>query len=118
MAQGGALAARLFFCAGSLRVAVMYRFAALILLAAVAAPAIATDLPLERVFESPALSGPTPREAKLSPDGRFVTLLKNRADDKDRYDLWAIDTATGVQRMLVDSARIGSGGPLSEEEKM
>ena len=47
-----------------------------------------------------------------------MTLLKNRADDKERYDLWAIDTATGAQRMLVDSKKIGSGGELSEEEKM
>src|SRR5438309_11321561 len=83
-----------------------------------AAPALGRDIPLERVFSSPALSGPTPREPKLSPDGRFVTLLKNRPDDKDRYDLWAIDTATGAQRMLVDSKKAGSGGPISEEEKM
>jgi dipeptidyl-peptidase-4 len=95
----------------------IFRSAAVALLLA-SAPAIARDLPLERVFSSPSLAGPTPREAKLSPDGRFVTLLKNRADDKDRYDLWAIDTATGQQRMLVDSQKIGSGGAISEEEKM
>src|SRR6476659_5381362 len=89
-----------------------------LLLAAVATPAAGRDLPLERVFSSPSLSGPTPRKAKLSPDGRWVTLLKNRADDKDRYDLWAIDTATGASRMLVDSKQIGSGGEISEEEKM
>ena len=89
-----------------------------LLLAAVAAPAVAGDLPLERVFSSPALSGPTPRQAKLSPDGKFVTLLKNRPSDKDRYDLWAIDTATGAERMLVDSQKIGTGAAVSEEEKM
>jgi dipeptidyl-peptidase-4 len=83
-----------------------------------ATPAFASDIPLERVFSSPALSGPTPRAAKLSTDGRFVTLLKNRPDDKDRYDLWAIDTATGAERMLVDSKKIGTGGAISEEEKM
>jgi dipeptidyl-peptidase-4 len=94
------------------------KIACVLLLAAVAAPAFAGDLPLERVFESPALSGPTPRAAKLSPDGRFVTLLKNRADDKDRYDLWAIDTVTGAERMLVDSRKIGTGAAISEEEKM
>src|SRR5215208_1267326 len=92
--------------------------ALLLILAAVAAPAFASDLPLERVFSSPSLSGPTPREPKLSPDGKFVTLLKNRPDDKDRFDLWIIDTGTGAQRMLVDSLKIGSGGPISEEEKM
>ena len=79
------------------------------LLLAVATPAFASDIPLERIFSSPALSGPTPREARLSPDGRFVTLLKNRPDDRERYDLWAIDTSTGAQRMLVDSLKLGSG---------
>jgi dipeptidyl-peptidase-4 len=45
-------------------------------------------------------------------------LLRNRADDRDRYDLWAIDTATGQSHMLVDSEKLGSGAALSEEEKM
>ena len=94
------------------------KLASLLIIAAVATPAFASDIPLERVFSSPALSGPTPRKAKLSPDGRYVTLLKNRADDKDRYDLWAIDTTSGAERMLVDSKKMGSGGPISEEEKM
>jgi dipeptidyl-peptidase-4 len=102
---------------GALRRGMRIHFACL-LLAAVAAPAIAGDLPLDRVFSSPALSGPTPRQAKLSPDGKFVTLLKNRPADKDRYDLWAIDTATGAERMLVDSEKIGTGAAISEEEKM
>src|SRR4051812_35459958 len=96
----------------------MHRLAVLLLFAALASPTFASDIPLERVFQSPSLGGPTPREPKLSPDGRLVTLLKNRPDDKDRYDLWAIDTATGVQHMLVDSAKIGRGGAISEEEKM
>jgi dipeptidyl-peptidase-4 len=88
------------------------------LLLAAATPAFATDIPLERVFSSPALSGPTPREPRLSPDGRYVALLKNRPDDKERYDLWAIDAANGAERMLVDSKKIGTGGAISEEEKM
>jgi dipeptidyl-peptidase 4 len=91
---------------------------ACLLLAVLATPAFAGDIPLERVFSSPALSGPTPREPKLSPDGRFVTFLKNRPDDKDRFDLWAIDTATGSERMLVDSKKIGTSATISEEEKM
>src|SRR5205823_13402885 len=103
---------------GPYRLAMHTKIACLLLLAFIGAPAFAKDIPLERVFSSPALSGPTPREPKLSPDGRFVTLLKNRPDDKDRYDLWAIDTATGAERMLVDSKKIGTGGPISEEEKM
>jgi dipeptidyl-peptidase 4 len=95
-----------------------FKFACLLLVASLAAPVAARDIPLERVFSSPSLSGPTPRKAKLSPDGRLVTLLKNRADDKDRFDLWAIDTGTGAARMLVDSQKVGTGGEISEEEKM
>jgi dipeptidyl-peptidase-4 len=90
----------------------------LIAAAALATPAPARDLTLERLFQSPSLSGPAPRQPKLSPDGRLVTLLRNRPDEKERFDLWAIDAATGQARMLVDSKKIGSGGEISEEEKM
>ncbi len=82
-----------------------------------AVPADADTLTLERLFQSPDLSGPVPRALKLSPDGALATVLRNRDADRDRYDLWAIDTRTGAERMLVDSARIGSGAALSEEEK-
>ena len=75
-------------------------------------------LTLERVFASPDLAGPQPRALTLSPDGTLVTLLKPRADEKERLDLWAIDTATGAERMLVDSKKTGSGAALSEAEKM
>ncbi|HET8750519.1 MAG TPA: S9 family peptidase [Sphingomicrobium sp.] len=74
-------------------------------------------LTIERIFSSPPISGPTPRQLKLSPDGRYASLLLPRTTDRDRYDLWAIDTSTGAKRMLVDSTRIG-GGEISEAEKM
>jgi dipeptidyl-peptidase 4 len=74
-------------------------------------------LTLEAVYGSPDLSGPKPRALKLSPDGRYATLLKPRSADRQRYDLWAIDVATGAERMLVDSETLG-GRPISEEEKM
>ena len=76
------------------------------------------DLTLERVFGSPSLNGPSPRGVKLSPDGRYLTLLRNREDDKDRYDLWGYDRESGEWRMLVDSEALGSGRELSEAEKM
>lgn len=76
------------------------------------------SLTLERIFASPDLSGAQPRSLKISPDGRLVTLLKGRKDDRDRFDLWAIDTTTGKERMMVDSLKLGSGGELSEAEKM
>ncbi|MDQ3078698.1 MAG: S9 family peptidase [Pseudomonadota bacterium] len=75
-------------------------------------------LTLERVFASPALTGAVPRAAKLSPDGKLVTVLRNRPDDLERYDLWAIDPATGAARMLVDSKKFATGATLSEAERM
>jgi dipeptidyl-peptidase 4 len=87
-----------------------------------AAPAMADDVPpqkltLERVFASPSLQGPTPRALKLSPDGTLLTSLRARPDDRERFDLWAVDTTSGVARMLVDSTKFG-GGEISEAEKM
>ena len=78
----------------------------------------AMDLTFERVFASPSLDGPSPRQAKLSPDGRYLTVLRNREDDRSRYDLWAFDRESGEWSMLVDSEEVGSGRDLSEEEKM
>ncbi|WP_294290388.1 DPP IV N-terminal domain-containing protein [uncultured Sphingomonas sp.] len=81
-------------------------------------PAQAEDLTLQRVFASPNLAGEQPRALKLSPDGRLLTSLRPRAEEKDRFDLWAMDTSTGQWRMLVDSKKVGSGAELSEAEKM
>jgi dipeptidyl-peptidase-4 len=75
-------------------------------------------LTFERIFASPSLDGPAPRAVKLSPDGRFVSVLRNRSDDLERYDLWAFDRSTGQWQMLVDSLKVGSGAELSEAEKM
>ncbi|MBC7042203.1 S9 family peptidase, partial [Salmonella enterica subsp. enterica serovar Enteritidis] len=38
--------------------------------------------------------------------------------EKERFDLWAMDTRTGEWRMLVDSKKVGTGAVLSEAEKM
>ncbi len=86
----------------------------------VTVPAAATsgDLSFARVYASPSLNGPVPREVKLSPDGRFLTLLRGRADDREQYDLWGYDRTTGQWSMLVDSRKLGSGKDLSEAEKM
>jgi len=78
----------------------------------------AAELTLERVFGSPGLDGPSPRALKLSPDGNWLTVLRNRENDRDRYDLWGYDRRTGEWRMLVDSEALGSGRELSEAEKM
>jgi dipeptidyl-peptidase-4 len=89
-------------------------------MAALPVPAGVAQKPLtiERVYDSPSLNGPVPRLPKLSPDGRYLALLRNRPTDLQRYDLWAFDRQTGQWRMLVDSEKLGSGKALSEAEKM
>jgi dipeptidyl-peptidase-4 len=81
-------------------------------------PETARSLTFDRVFASPSLDGTQPRSDKISPDGRFLTLLRNRTEDRERYDLWAFDRQSGEWRMLVDSLKFGSGRELSEAEKM
>ncbi|MGB7417823.1 MAG: DPP IV N-terminal domain-containing protein [Erythrobacter sp.] len=77
-----------------------------------------SELTFERVFASPSLAGPVPRQVKLSPDARYLTVLRNREDDRERYDLWGYEIASGEWRMLVDSEALGTGRELSEDEKM
>jgi dipeptidyl-peptidase 4 len=83
---------------------------------AVAEPPV--ELTLDRVFASPSLNGPSPRLPKLSPDGKWLTTLRPREDDRERFDLWAMDTLTSKSRMLVDSTKLGTSGDISEAEKM
>lgn len=77
-----------------------------------------TPLSRERVFASPDLAGTQPQSLKLSPDGTLLTSVRNRPDERQRFDLWALDTRTGAERMLVDSRKAGSGAELSEAAKM
>jgi len=78
----------------------------------------APTLAIDRVFASPSLDGPAPRLPKLSPDGRYLAVLRNRESDRERYDLWAFDRQDGQWRMLVNSEKLGTGRELSEAEKM
>lgn len=72
----------------------------------------------EILFSDPALSGPSLRGAKISPDGSFVTVLQGREDDANQQDLWAYDLESGEGRLLVSSTDIlGAPEELSLEEK-
>lgn len=90
--------------------------------AGLAGAGMAADAPprltLERIFASPDLAGAQPQALKLSPDGTLLTALRPRADERTRLDLWATDTRTGAERMLVDSRKLGGKAALSEAEKM
>ncbi|HEY0682589.1 MAG TPA: S9 family peptidase [Steroidobacter sp.] len=78
----------------------------------------AEPLTVARIFADPDLSGPRLREPKFSPDGRYVTYLQGKADNKDQLDLWGFDTRDGSARLLVDSRKlIGDDENLSAEEE-
>jgi dipeptidyl-peptidase 4 len=75
-------------------------------------------LSVRRIFAAPDLSGPSLRSPQFSPDGRYVTYLQGKPDDKDQLDLWAFDMRTGKSRLLVDSrVLVGNEARLSAEEE-
>ncbi len=84
---------------------------------AVASGPHAAELTIDRLFDAPALAGPTIMGLKVSPDGARVTYLKGKAGDKDRLDLWEYDLHDGQERLLVDSAELAPARTqLSDEE--
>ena len=66
---------------------------------------VPAERPLDfpQVFGATDLSGSQPRALKLSPDGTLLTSLRPRADDRERFDLWALDTA---HRRRADAGRL------------
>jgi dipeptidyl-peptidase-4 len=79
----------------------------------------AETLTIERLVEDPALSGPAPRQLKLSPDGQRVTYLRGKDDAQNVLDLWEFHVPSRKTRLLVDSAMLTGGAveQLSDEEK-
>lgn len=97
----------------------MTRFALLVAMSlACSAPAAAEKLTLEAITGSAPLSGPTLLQPAISPDGRLVSFLRGKDEDRNRLDLWAYDVAAGSARLLVDSQVLLPGEEaLSDEEK-
>src|SRR4029078_3369289 len=94
------------------------RYTAALLVSLVAIHATAAPLTVERIFGAPDLSGPRLGEPEFSPDGRYVTFVQAKQDNKDQLDLWPFDTGTGKARLLVDSRALVSGEEkLSAEEE-
>ena len=94
------------------------RYTTALLVSLVAIHATAAPLTVDRIFGAPDLSGPRLLSPKFSPDGRYVTYLQGKSDNKDQLDLWAFDTRNGKSRLLVDSrALVGDHERLSAEEE-
>jgi len=85
--------------------------AALIPFAAAAEP-----LTLERLFESPDLSGASLRGLQFSPDAQLVVYQRGKASNAGQFDLWAYDIARRRHRLLVDSAALVAEERISAEE--
>jgi dipeptidyl-peptidase-4 len=84
---------------------------------AVASAPHAAELTIDRLFDAPALAGPTIVGLKISPDGARVTYLQGKPDDKDRLDLWEYNIHDGRARLLVDSKTLTPAAErLSDEE--
>ena len=60
-----------------------------------------------------------PVRATVSPDGGTVFFLRSRAGDDPVSCLWAVDRATGAERLLADPVRLlaGSAEQLPAEER-
>jgi dipeptidyl-peptidase-4 len=84
---------------------------------AVASAPHAAELTIDRLFDAPALAGPTIVGLKISPDGSRVTYLQGKPDDKDRLDLWEYNIREARARILVDSKTLAPAKEkLSDEE--
>ena len=78
----------------------------------------AEHLTPERVFATPDLSGPTARGVQISPDGRMVSFLRAKPDDRTIQDLWVMPASGGEAHLLVDAYAVEpKGQALSEVEK-
>jgi dipeptidyl-peptidase 4 len=85
---------------------------------AVAASPHAAELTIDRLFDAPALAGPSIAGLKFSPDGSRVTFLQGKPEDKDRLDLWEYNLRDKRARILVDSNLLAPANEqLSEEER-
>lgn len=83
----------------------------------VAGASNAAELTIDRLFDAPALAGPTIVGLRISPDGSRVTYLRGKAEDKDRLDLWEYNIHENVARVLVDSNALAhASAALSAEE--
>ncbi|QOC21413.1 S9 family peptidase [Wenzhouxiangella sp. AB-CW3] len=90
----------------------------LLLSLAVAGQAETPTLTLDRIFDSPDLSGPTLRDARLSPAGDRVTFLRGRDDDRGMLDLWEYHVDDDRTRILVAADDVVEDeGELSAEER-
>ena len=57
-----------------------------------------------------------PRDLRLDPSGDTAYFLRSRSGSDPMTCLWAVDVASGTERLLVDPATLGEGDSMSEAE--
>lgn len=77
-------------------------------------------LSLERITSDPPLAGRLPRQAQISPGGRWVSFLRPAASDSEVLELWAQPSSGGEPRRLVAASDLLAGAEqkTTEAEKM
>jgi len=78
----------------------------------------AAELSIDRLFDAPALSGPTILGLQISPDGTRVTYLRGSDEHKDRLDLWEYRVADARSQRLVAAERLESAAAVPSEEEL
>jgi dipeptidyl-peptidase-4 len=93
------------------------RFLIFMILSLASMSSFADRLTIERIYGDPALSGPTVRDLKMSPDGARVTFLRGRDDDQYQTDLWEFNLQDKSMRRLLDSKVLVPEEKISDAEK-
>src|ERR1700693_4593262 len=100
---------------GDSRTSGRYLAPALVACAVAGAPH-AAELTIDRLFDAPALAGPTIVGLKISPGGSRITYLQGKTEDKDCLDLWEYDIREGRANILVDSSAMSPAEPRLSDE--
>jgi dipeptidyl-peptidase 4 len=76
-----------------------------------------TRLTVERLFDSPSLSGALPSNVRFAPDGATVAYVANPPDDRNRLDLYCYDIAARRTQRWIDASKIAANAPATDAEK-
>jgi dipeptidyl-peptidase-4 len=78
----------------------------------------AGELTIDRLFDSPALSGPAITGLRVSPDNALITFLQGKSEDKNRFDLWEYDIGARRSQLLIDANTLSAPGQVVSTEEM
>ena len=80
----------------------------------------APRFPVRRLFQDPALGGPTPSLVRVAPGGRHIAFLRPQDDNRERLALWRHDVRSGRTEALVaptDGARPSAAESAERERR-